>query len=224
MGSTETEISGWEAAYRNRPTEWYRKRDSYHEDCGRLHDVFQQVNVTRILDLGCGDGRQLVYFARRGYEMCGLDVSPTGIELAEKWLADEGFAAELVASDMTKIPWPDEFFDAIVCVQVINHHRIREIRQTISEIHRVLRPGGYLFLTVQTSLPIPGVRATCSSKRVIEIEPKTFVPVEGHEKGVPHHDFDLDELLREFGRFKPWEIHKDVKDYTCVLWQKRGLG
>jgi len=52
------------------------------------------------------------------------------------------------------------------------------------------------------------------------------VPTEGHEKGVPHHEFTMAELLREFRRFSIREdlmpVHRDKNEYTCVLFQKAG--
>lgn len=193
--------------------------DTHHEDCEALHHIYHHSGVRRILDLGCGDGRHLVYFARLGYHMYGQDIAPTAVELAQVWLARESLSADLVSGDMTRVLWPDSTFDAVLCVQVINHHRIREIRGTIDEIHRTLRSGGFLFLTVGIDLPLRP-----DAPPAIEVEPRTYVPTEGHEKGVPHHEFTMAELLHEFRRFSIREdlmsVHRDTKEYTCVLFQK----
>lgn len=201
---------GWEAAYRKRA---YAERVP-HEDAPSLYKVFQDHEVRRILDLGCGDGRHLVYFAKCGYEMHGLDNAPTGIRLAEEWLAKESLHADLACCDMGTIPYSEEFFDAIICVQVINHDRIEGIRRTISEIYRVLRPGGWLFLTVTIARP------TQPPENSVEVEPNTYVRLAGHEKGVPHHYFDLNELRREFSQFEVVDLHQDSRDYTCMLARK----
>ena len=109
---TNNGISGWEAAYRKRPT---ADREVPHKDAESIHKLFQKYQVQRILDLGCGDGRHLVFFSKLGYDMYGLDYAPMGIQLAEEWLSKEGLSAKLVCTDMTKIPWSDEFFDAVIC-------------------------------------------------------------------------------------------------------------
>jgi len=210
--------TGWEAAYRVRPKADYMT-DNHHEDCQVLDEIFQRSGVRCILDLGCGDGRHLVRFARLGYHMHGQDISPTGLKLARVWLAKESLSADLACGDMTRILWPDSSFDAMLCIQVINHHRIREIRQTIEEIHRSLRNGGFLFLTVAIDRP-----PRPDAPKAIEIEPHTYVPTEGHEKDVPHHEFNMAELLDEFRRFSVREdlmpTHRDTNEYTCVLFQK----
>ncbi|MFC1736748.1 class I SAM-dependent methyltransferase [Candidatus Hydrogenedentota bacterium] len=119
-----------------------------------MHRFFQEHDIGRDLDVGCGDGRHSVFFAKQGYEMYGLDIAPTGLEHAQACLKKEGLSAETVASDMTSLPWPDGFFDAIISVQALNHNRIREIRKTIRGIWRVLRFNGYLFILLEKEIPV----------------------------------------------------------------------
>jgi SAM-dependent methyltransferase len=212
----ESEIAGWEGAY---------KRKAYvevnpHQDAALLDDFFRRHDVKRILDLGCGDGRHLVYFARRRFEMCGLDSAPTAIELAEQWLMREGLFAELVCTDMSTIPWHNGFFDAIICIQTINHHRLEAIRRTISEMYRVLRRDGWLFVNAQTNRPAP--TDLTKNGEWVELEPNTYEWLAGHEKGVPHHFFDMDEFLFEFRRFRIDDLHEDDRRYKCLLAQKKG--
>ena len=212
----QDEVHGWEAAYRKRPSGEKRP----HQDAEFLDGFFRCHGVRRILDLGCGDGRHIIYFAKRGYAMYGLDVAATAISLTEEWLGKEGMSAELVACDMSAIPWPDDFFDATVCVQVIDHHRIEEIRKTVGEIYRTLRPGGYLFLTVGTNRPKNPAKFGFS----VEVGWNTYVRTEGHEKGVPHHFFDEEELLDELSAFDilrdVLSPHKDSRGKRCFLFQK----
>lgn len=65
------EIVGREVAYRKRPSGTYVK-DKPHQDAEPLERFFRIHNVQWILDLGYGDGRHLVYFAKRGYDMNGI--------------------------------------------------------------------------------------------------------------------------------------------------------
>ncbi len=222
-------IIGWEAAYRKRPSGNYGKNKP-HQDAEFLDDFFRKHQVKRILDLGCGDGRHLVYFAKCDYKMYGLDIAPTAIRLAKEWLAKEKLSAKLVCTDMSTIPWSNSFFDAIICVQTINHHRIKEIRRTIREIYRALRPGGWFFLTVGTSRPSKS--DLTADGKFIEVEPNTYIWMEGREKGVLHHFFNMEELLKEFSEFDIVDLrkkfplvqysnlHKDCNTKTCMFAQK----
>ena len=207
------ESSGWELVYRRGPTEG---REVPHEYTDSLHARFQEHSVQKILDLGCGDGRHLMYFGNLGYEMYGLDHSSSAIQLAEQWLTEEKLSAEFVCTGMDMIPWSNEYFDAVICFQAINHNLVDAIRRTIAEIHRVLRKEGWLFVTIGTwRLP-----DSFTFHSGTEVEPNTIILTEGHEKGVPHHFFTTEEILREFSQFNIVNLDHDSRNRACLLAQK----
>jgi len=208
------EVISWEKLYRKGP---FFSLESPHEDVKFLDEYFHQNKIEKILDLGCGDGRHLHFFSKLGYRMYGLDNSPTGLRLAQERPAMEGLDTELACADMTAIPWPDEFFDTVIGIQVIYHNLIEGIRRTIMEIHRVLKPAGWLFVTVSTCKP-PGLIRFRSG---VEIEPGTMVMDEGPDRGVPHHFFTMPELLEEFSSFNLIDLHWDSQSRACLLLRKR---
>ncbi|MFX0012466.1 MAG: class I SAM-dependent methyltransferase, partial [Candidatus Hermodarchaeota archaeon] len=57
-----------------------------HPDMERLANLFKEKEVKRILDLGCGNGRHLMFFGKKGFDIYGMDASSKGIELAKEWL------------------------------------------------------------------------------------------------------------------------------------------
>jgi len=90
----------------------------------------------RLLDIGCGNGT-LCYFARSKYsEVCGVDISKTALKIAER----RGMKTEKVDLNGEELPFPSNYFDAITCLDVIEH--IFEPRDLIKEINRVLKRGG----------------------------------------------------------------------------------
>ena len=144
----------------------------------------------RILDIGCGNGRNLIYLAGQGYHTTGLDSAPTALRLSREWLQRGGLRANLLLSDM-RYPFPlgDESYDALLSTQVVHHAVLETVLFTISEIARVVRPGGYILITV------PVFKETSESEeKWEEIEYHTFVPQSGAEKGLPHHLFTPDEF------------------------------
>jgi len=205
--------SGWELAYRKKHAS---DRQIPHEDVESIHKVFREYQVKKILDLGCGNGRHLIYFGKRGYEMYGLDYAPTALRLAKHWLAEEGVSAEFVCTDMTKMPWADQFFDAVICFQTINHNIIEGIRKTVREIYRVLKQSGWLFVTIGTYIPSEPFLFYSG----IEVEPNTIILTEGKEKGVPHHFFTKEELITEFSLFSVVDMHQDSNERVCMLARK----
>jgi ubiquinone/menaquinone biosynthesis C-methylase UbiE len=92
------------------------------------------------LDLGCGDGR-LTAKLRAG-AVTAADVSPVALKRAERRVPDAELA--LLSPD-APLPFVDSEFELVVCVETIEH--VRDVQLFLSEVRRVLRPGGGLALT-----------------------------------------------------------------------------
>jgi len=152
-----------------------------------IAERLRRQGCRRVLDLGCGSGRHVVYLAQQGFRMTGLDNSPTALSMSREWAVAEGLAAGLVRADMrVPLPVPSAAFDALVSTQVIHHALLATVRRTAAEIGRVVRPGGMLYVTVPLE-PDP-------EDEFEAIEAGTLVPVTGSERGLPHHFFTPDEL------------------------------
>ncbi len=195
MTESKPQTDRWEAMYKTRPSGTVNP-----EQCvADLVDEFRQHKVKRVLDLGCGDGRHLVFLASQGFEMYGADCSPTALELAEEWLDGEDLTASLECTDITELPWEDGFFDAVLCIQVLNHNTLDRVKKTFTEVRRVLGESGY-FLGTAMKDPPP---ADWKDGDFIEEDYHTYIPLKGHEKGVPHHCFSMDELEGLLSDFAP---------------------
>jgi SAM-dependent methyltransferase len=97
----------------------------------------------RLLDIGCGTGYSLVWLRERFKfaEACGIDLSP---HAAEFWQARGLDAVALASAD--KLPFRGGAFDLVTCFDVIYQLNDERASAAIREIHRVLRPGGLLFI------------------------------------------------------------------------------
>nr|MDO8097871.1 class I SAM-dependent methyltransferase [Candidatus Njordarchaeota archaeon] len=113
-----------------------------HPEISRIVELFKKENLRRILDLGSGAGRHTVYLADKGFDVYGLDSAPTGLAHTIRALSERGLAAHLTLHDMAALPYDDEYFDAVISVQVIHHNRLEVIRNTVEEISRVLKERG----------------------------------------------------------------------------------
>src|SRR5271169_140919 len=81
-----------------------------HEDLPRIASLLKEQGAKRLLDLGSGTGRHVVYLAKRGFSVFGLDNSPAGIRIAKSCISSEGLKADLQVQDMTEIfPYRKEF-------------------------------------------------------------------------------------------------------------------
>ncbi|MFW9926198.1 MAG: class I SAM-dependent methyltransferase, partial [Candidatus Thorarchaeota archaeon] len=112
-------------------------------------------------------------------------------------------------------PYDTDFFDAVISVQVIHHNLMEDIKKTIKEIERVLKPEGLLFVTfpVLHSGPIEEYR----NWNLMKIEEGTYIPQKGLERGILHHYFSLEEIPEVFGDFDISDIFLDDTDHRCVL-------
>ncbi|MEW6718671.1 MAG: class I SAM-dependent methyltransferase [Chloroflexota bacterium] len=206
-----SEISGWDSAYQYRP---YSEK---HPHPGVIYlDELLGHKKQHILDLGCGDGRHLVFLSRSGHNVHGIDKSLWGLRRAHEWLRRENLSATLVCAVAQNLPWSNEFFDSVVSIQVIHHNRLAEIIETVGEVRRVLSPGGYFYLTVAKYPP-----ANWKGHQYVEVEPHTFEPLEGFERGIPHHFFTKEELQELLGDFEVRKLESDSKKHYSVLAQKK---
>lgn len=99
----------------------------------------------RLLDVGCGDARFLADAAQHTRAV-GVDFSPRAIGHAHRLVP----AARFVVAGGEALPFPDNFFDIVTLLDVIEHIPDRDERQVIREAGRVLRPGGRFVVSTNT--------------------------------------------------------------------------
>lgn len=120
--------------------------------------VFDQIlrgNIAsgmRVLDAGCGYGRNLVYLLREGCEVFAVDENPEGVDHVRQLaaiLAPQFPAENFQVATIEQIPFPDAFTDVVICNSVLHFARNeRHFRAMLAELWRVLRPGGMLFTRI----------------------------------------------------------------------------
>jgi tellurite methyltransferase len=123
----------------------------------------------RILDAGCGSGRNLVYFLRAGYEVFGVDMDPEAVESTRELvkqlapgLPQENFRVETVES----MSFPEEFADVVVSSAVLHFARDdAHFDAILRGTWRVLKPGGMLFCRLASSIGIESQIKRLSGRR-----------------------------------------------------------
>lgn len=123
--------------------------DSFWEGT-RDHDVSQNRNALvehldgpgpyRILDFGCGPGRDLKAFRELGHEVIGLDGSERFVELARSYSG-----CEVWQQDFLQLKLPHEYFDGIFANAALFHVPSQELPRVLKELWATLKPGGVLF-------------------------------------------------------------------------------
>ena len=112
----------------------------------------------RVLDAGCGGGRNLNYLLKSGFEVCGIDKSPEAIAqvqalaaLLAPHLSPGNFRVELVES----MSFADEDFDVVISSAVLHFARDEDHwHEMVREMWRVLKPGGIFFARLASTIGI----------------------------------------------------------------------
>ncbi|TLD41828.1 MAG: Methyltransferase domain [Candidatus Jettenia ecosi] len=100
----------------------------------------------KVLEIGFGMGTDHLSLAKQGGIMHGVDLTPRNLEIIRKRFEIYGLKSELLVSDAENLPYDDNLFDVVYSFGVIHHSP--DTQRVISEIHRVLKPGGKCWITV----------------------------------------------------------------------------
>jgi SAM-dependent methyltransferase len=159
--------------------------------------------VATVLDLGCGVGRHAFTLARAGFRVYAVDASPAAIDHVFCQAKEQGIDISTYIGEMTHVPLENETIDYVLAWNVIYHGDLSIVQQTLSEISRVLKPGG-LF------------QGTMLSKRNSEmatgrrIARDTYVNIGRFEKRHPHFYCNAADLVAILNGFEPL-ILKDLE-------------
>ncbi len=110
----------------------------------------------RVLDAGCGGGRNLVYLLREGYDVHAVDEDPHAVasvrELAAT-LAPSLPASQIQVAAVDRLPFPDDAFDVVISNTVLHFARDdAHFEAMVREMWRVLAPGGLVFVRLASSI------------------------------------------------------------------------
>ncbi|MBA7634744.1 2-methoxy-6-polyprenyl-1,4-benzoquinol methylase [subsurface metagenome] len=108
----------------------------------------QRWHRGKLLNVGCAHGPDFLPFTQ-SFELYGVDFSAEMLRFARRYAQKFHFTVNLVLSDVSHLPYPDETFDWVISVATYHHIEGRQERQAaLSELRRVLKPGGEAFITV----------------------------------------------------------------------------
>ena len=111
---------------------------------------------SRVLDAGCGSGRNLTYLLRRGFNCFGIDRDPAAVDEMRALAAQVAPALppeNFQARELDRLPWPDASMNAVVCSAVL-HFAADEAHfdRMVQEMWRVLAPDGMLFARLASNI------------------------------------------------------------------------
>lgn len=128
-------------------------------------------NANKVLDVGCGAGRNLFYFLRNSFEVFGVDPNPTAIETVKQLSASLGPVnpeENFIIGHAEDLPYPDAEFDLIICNAVLHFANDEQhFENMLRSIFRVLKPGGYFFARLASDIGIETLVAPLGNQRYL---------------------------------------------------------
>lgn len=117
---------------------------------------------TKILEIGCGDGGNLLPFARLGCDATGIDISEKRIKDAVEFFKSNNVSAGFIASDIFKTT-PKAEYDVIICHDVFEH--IPDKEAFIGKMKQYMKDGGIIFMSFPAwHMPFGGHQQICRSR------------------------------------------------------------
>ena len=142
-----TDYSEWDEVYRNYPLEelgWELGKPRL-----LLVEYMEKglLPKGRALDLCCGAGTNTVYLAQNGFDVTGIDISKTAIEIARKKAHQAKVSINFLAESFINLSFNDEEFNFVFDMGCFHHVEVEERQKFIVGVHQVLKKGGIYMLT-----------------------------------------------------------------------------
>lgn len=174
----------WEEDYSRRGLLWG----------GATHDLPLLPMGSRVLELGCGNGKTLLTMIQRGWEVTALDISPRAVALSRERCRSSS-DGDFIIADSSVLPFKNTTFDAVFAVHLMGHLPEPDRKRVPYGLFPTLRPGGIIFFS-DFSMEDFRYGSGC------ELEPATF----RRGTGIITHYFSRQEVLDLFSLFTPVSV------------------
>lgn len=188
----------WDNSYNNRDnfvfcpheevirfvSKFIRKRIALEE----FADVGKRNEQSRVLDLGCGIGRHVIYCHEMGLDVYGIDLSDVAIRVAWQWAEQKHFQEsrkKILQGDIRKLPWSDGFFGFAISHGVLDSMPFGIARMACVELARVMWPGGLFYCDLISGDDSRHAREFSGEEVVTAV----------HEEGTVQHYFNMAEIM-----------------------------
>lgn len=179
------------------------------KDMQWLIQIFQNHNVKKILDIGCGPGRNAIYLAKQGYILTAIDYSKFSLEILQKKAGN--LPIKVMLESVQNLPFEDNSFDAIICRHVLSYINQNNIDKVMKEMHRVTKKNGIVYIKVLSSQHV-------LSNKTSDTLPEGFSQVHWliQHNHIPKF-FDEDELRKIFHNYKLLKFEHNIGAPTDKL-------
>jgi len=134
----------WKAEYSKGVPHWAEdmKPSLFAKDFAKL---MKEYAVKSVLEVGCGNGRDSIHFAKSGFRAASIDVVPKAVELAKANAKKAKVDVNIRVASVEKLPFDDASFDAVFTLSVLHS---TNLKKSLPEVHRVIKAGGIAFIYI----------------------------------------------------------------------------
>ena len=180
---------GWNERYSDE--ESYRGQEPLPGVSYFFENYSNEFPNQKVLDLGCGNGRNLRYIAKEGLDAYGMDISDTALKQLKNDFENEGLETHLAQGSFYAIPFQQDSFGSLICINVLQHNDWAGAERSFAEMSRVMHEGGYALVTVRSVQHDIPERST-----ILDDTGVTFIPSEGSKEGIKIHHYSQEEIER----------------------------
>jgi len=169
----------------------------------RIFSLIKNKKFKTLLDLGCGNGSDSIYFANKGFKVTAIDFSESGIKQLQKEIRQKRIKKIIpICQDVKKINFIDSYFDIIYAHLSLHYFDDKTTTQVFNKLHRILKKKGLIFIkckSIEDKLYGNGKK----------IENNMYI-LNNHVR----HFFDKDYMREKLGKFKILKLRKTSCIYS----------
>lgn len=152
--------------------------------------------------------------AENNIEAYAVDISSSAVKWTREKLSSAGFNGTVIQSKASELPFKSDFFDGVFAYETLYYAFKAEIKKEISELHRVLKPGGRAMICLRTTRDRRFGQGRELEKNTFLMNTKGYSGSECAEDQMVMHFFDLqeiEELFSDFSRREEMLVEYDTK-------------
>ncbi len=169
----------------------------------RLKPVLKNKNP-KLLEIGCAAGNNLIFAAKEGFSVYGLDASKVALKVAKTFFAENSYVGNFYVGSFSELPFKNDFFDVVIERAALQHSPFNVAKKAVKEVRRVLKQDGYFYSEIASS-------KSKGKYQILEnyIEKALSGPFEGVGQTFFYSDEKHSELFSEFSVIEKSHIEKN---------------